>query len=192
MRGVLAWLREEIRRQRTRAAVLRAFPTATIDPSVRIHGDLRNLHLGRGVTISAGTFLHLGGMPWCGNTGRLEIGDGGAISPHCVVYACGPGGIRIGKRFDCGPQVGLFASRTDYAADPKGHVFGPVTIGDDVVIFAHAVIGPGVTIGDRAAIAAGSVVTRDVPPGVLVGGAPARILRRLDPGRLAPRNPPAP
>jgi acetyltransferase-like isoleucine patch superfamily enzyme len=109
--------------------------------------------------------------------GRLEIGEHSVISPHCVLYGAGPGGIRIGRRFDCGPGVAIFASRTDYRAGPDNHLFAPVVIGDEVIVYAHAVIGPGVTIGDRAVIAAGAVVTADVPKATLVGGAPARVLR---------------
>jgi acetyltransferase-like isoleucine patch superfamily enzyme len=56
-------------------------------------------------------------------------------------------------------------------------MFDAVVIGDDVVVFSHAVIGPGVRIGDRAVIAAGAVVLDDVPEGALVGGVPAKLLR---------------
>ena len=55
----------------------------------------------------------------------------------------------------------------------------PIRIGDDVWIGGGAIVLPGVTIGDRSVIAAGSVVTRDVPPDTLVAGNPARPLRQL-------------
>ncbi len=67
--------------------------------------------------------------------------------------------------------------------DTDAHTFSgqphtaPVTIGDHVWIGARAVILKGVTIGEGAVVAAGSVVTKDVPPGVLVGGNPARVIR---------------
>lgn len=54
---------------------------------------------------------------------------------------------------------------------------GPVHIGKDVMIGANCTILPGVVIGDGAVVAAHSLVNRDVPPGVLAGGVPARILR---------------
>ncbi|HXG48013.1 MAG TPA: DapH/DapD/GlmU-related protein [Methylomirabilota bacterium] len=59
--------------------------------------------------------------------------------------------------------------------DTKGPA-APVTIGDDVWIGLNAIILPGVTIGDGSVVAAGSVVTKDVPPRVVVGGNPARII----------------
>lgn len=155
------------------------FPNASFEHGVVIKGQLSNFSLEGPVQIQAGTVIHLGGMAWCGNKGVVTIGAGSVISPNCVIYGAGSGGVRIGKNFDCGPGVGIFSSRTDYALGPNNHVFAPVVIGDNVIVFANCVIGPGVTIGDRAVIAAGSVVTRNIPPGVLAGGAPARILRKL-------------
>lgn len=55
-----------------------------------------------------------------------------------------------------------------------------VAIGDSVWIGAGATILPGVTIGSRSVVGAGAVVTRDVPPGVVVAGNPARIIRHID------------
>lgn len=54
------------------------------------------------------------------------------------------------------------------------------SIGDNVCIGGGSKILPGVAIGDRSVVGAGSVVTRDVPPGVVVAGNPARIVRHLD------------
>ncbi|UIJ36525.1 acyltransferase [Allobranchiibius sp. GilTou73] len=53
-----------------------------------------------------------------------------------------------------------------------------IQVGEDVFIGARSVILPGVSIGDRALVAAGSVVTKDVPPEMVVGGNPARVIRR--------------
>ena len=55
----------------------------------------------------------------------------------------------------------------------------PITVGDDVWIGGNAVICPGVTIGNRCIIAAGAVVVKDVPDDTMVGGNPARLIRRL-------------
>jgi acetyltransferase-like isoleucine patch superfamily enzyme len=158
----------------------RRWPTAAIEPGVIIRGNLDNLVLGDRVNLQRACFVHLGGMDWCQNTGLVAIGADGVVSPGAVIYGCGPGGVRVGDRFDCGPGVNIFASRTDYKLLPRGRLFAPVVIGDDVVIFANAVITPGVTVGDGAVIAAASVVLNDVPPHTLVAGAPAHVVRRLD------------
>ncbi|MEP4260738.1 MAG: DapH/DapD/GlmU-related protein, partial [Rhizobiaceae bacterium] len=57
----------------------------------------------------------------------------------------------------------------------------PIMIGSDVWVGGGAIICPGVAIGDRSVIAAGSVVTRDVPPDTVVAGNPARVIRALPP-----------
>ncbi len=62
---------------------------------------------------------------------------------------------------------------------PKSHVVAPVHIKRGAWIAVNVVILPGVTIGECAIVAAGSVVTKDVPEYTLVGGAPARVLRNL-------------
>ena len=151
-------------------------PSMRVERGVLLKGNLSNLFIGKDVIIQAGSVIHAGGQAWCDGQGRVEIGDGSTISPNCVLYGAGPGGILIGKRFDCGPFVGIYASRTDYALG-TGHVFKPVVIGDDVVVFSHVVISPGVTIGDGAVIAAGAVVVSDVAAGALVAGVPASIVR---------------
>ena len=85
--------------------------------------------------------------------------------------------IRIGEQTQIGPGVQIYAA--DHPRDPAsrkdGLEFGrPITIGANVWIGGHAIILPGVTIGDDAIIGAGSVVTRDVPAGSTVVGNPAR------------------
>ncbi len=176
MRALLSALRSAIARAAMERRLRAAYPDLVLEENVSIKGPLANLRLGKGVALQTGVVLHLGGMPWCGNAGSLDVGDNAVISPHAVIYAAGPGGVRIGRNFDCGPGVGIFASRSDWRAGPGRHVFAPVVVGDDVVVFANAVVGPGVTIGDGAVIAAGAVVTADVPPRSLAGGAPARVI----------------
>jgi maltose O-acetyltransferase len=63
------------------------------------------------------------------------------------------------------------------------HAF-PVEIGDDTWICARATINPGVKIGQGCLVAAGSVVAKDVEAGMLVGGVPAKVLRKLEDGEV--------
>ena len=98
-------------------------------------------------------------------TERLLIGE------HCLIAS--------GTRFidhDHGTAVGALMRLQDEASKP-------IVIGDDVWIGCNCVVLKGVTIGDGAVIAAGSVVTKSVPAGAVVGGVPARLLRMRAPAR---------
>ena len=182
LRFCIGTMKKSFRELRTGAIVVERFPGTTLEKNVQIKGRLENLALGVNVVIQSGVVLHLGGMPWCQGSGLIAIGDGSVISPNCVIYGGGPGGVKIGKKFDCGPNVGIFASRTDYEKGPEYHIFEQVRIGDEVTIFANSVISPGAKIGDGAVIAAGSVVINDVPPKTLVGGVPAKVIRQINRG----------
>ena len=84
--------------------------------------------------------------------------------------------ITIGR--DCKIARDVIIMDTDQHALPNSELVArPVTIEDRVWIGARAIVLKGVTIGHDAVVGAGSVVTRDVPPGAVVGGVPARILR---------------
>jgi acetyltransferase-like isoleucine patch superfamily enzyme len=157
------------------------YPTLSMEPGVDLIRPER-LTLGRNVGIHRGTVLHCGGLDWSFGEGSIAIGDDSVISAYCVLF--GAGHIRIGRGFDCGPGTMIFSSRSDHEANstgrlPRSHVFAPVVIGDFVTVFARCVISPGVTIGDGAAIGAGSVVLGDVEPHCLYAGAPARKIRAL-------------
>lgn len=100
--------------------------------------------------------------------------------------------ITIGDGTQIGPAVQMYTADHPRDAAPRraGLEFGrPVTIGKNVWIGGGAIILPGITIGDDAVIGAGSVITRDVLPGVTVGGNPARPLTPSDkPGGSAFRD----
>ncbi|THC40186.1 sugar O-acetyltransferase [Streptomyces sp. A1499] len=92
------------------------------------------------------------------------------------------GGIRIGNGVMIAPKVSLItgghplplAERREYLS------FAPIIIEDDVWIGTAAVITQGVTIGAGSVVAAGAVVTRDVPAGTVVAGVPARVIKTID------------
>jgi maltose O-acetyltransferase len=108
------------------------------------------------------------------------------IGRHCHInhLTCiqpGTAKIRIGDNLLCGPGTMLFATNYDLGAEvlaTSAMVPGDITIGNDVWLGAGVIVTAGVRIGDRAVVAAGSVVTRDVPEGAVVAGVPARPLER--------------
>ena len=91
------------------------------------------------------------------------------------------GGIYIGERSLVGHNVVIATLNHDLDSSKRANLIpAPVHIGKDVWIGANCTILPGVTIGDGAVIAAGAVVTKDVEPAVVVGGVPAKVIKRLD------------
>lgn len=141
--------------------------------TMKIVGPLPNLKLDKNVRFGHFSYLHLGGETWSIAQGSLEIGSDGNLSSHCVIYAAGPEGVRIGKNFDCAPGVKIYSSRSFFEDGQTKHIFGKVHIGDNVIVYSNVVIGPNVVIGDNVSIAANSVVTKDLIEPGLYGGAPA-------------------
>ncbi|GAB2575815.1 sugar O-acetyltransferase [Kribbella endophytica] len=91
------------------------------------------------------------------------------------------GGIEIGDEVMFGPDVSLISSGHPVAPAERrrGITAAPIRIGRNVWIGASAMILPGVTIGDDSVIGAGAVVTHDVPAGTLAVGSPARVVRSI-------------
>ena len=106
---------------------------------------------------------------------NIRIGPRAFLNFNCVILDVVA--VEIGARTLIGPAVQIYAADhpRDAATRRAGLEFGrPVRIGTDVWIGGGAIILPGVTIGDGAVVGAGSVVTRDVAPGAIVKGNPAR------------------
>lgn len=111
----------------------------------------KNINVGKNVFINSGCRFQ--------DQGGITIGDGVLIG-HNVVLATLNHDIDPRKRSTLHPA--------------------PILIGNDVWIGANATVVPGVTIGGGAIIAAGAVVTKDVPPNVIVGGVPAKIFKKIE------------
>jgi maltose O-acetyltransferase len=106
---------------------------------------------------------------------NISLGAGVFLNFNCVILDVAA--VSIGDRTQIGPAVQIYAA--DHPRDIELRrqdleLGRPVRIGRDVWIGGGAIILPGVTVGDEAVIGAGSVVTRDVAPGVTVVGNPAR------------------
>jgi acetyltransferase-like isoleucine patch superfamily enzyme len=111
--------------------------------------------------IGEGTILNLGCM--VAATDRIEIGSHCMFANYCFV-------ADAEHRFD-DPDLPV----TWQGMEPKG----PVRIGDNCWFGTNVVVTGGVTIGERTVVGANSVVTRDLPSGVVAAGAPARVLRQI-------------
>jgi maltose O-acetyltransferase len=112
---------------------------------------------------------------------NVHVGDGFFANVGCVLLDTAR--VEFGANCLLGPRVGVYAAThpLDAAARAEGlERAEPVTVGDDVWVGGRAVLTPGTTVGDRAVVAAGAVVTADVPADTLVGGTPAEPVRRLD------------
>ena len=110
---------------------------------------------------------------------RLTIADNVSINSGVTILA--QGGVSIGEYTMISSGVTIVSVNHDYSKLGKeaweGQIKKPVIIGRDVWIAAGAIILPGVTIGDGAVVAAGSVVSRDVPPYSVVAGLPAAVTK---------------
>jgi maltose O-acetyltransferase len=113
---------------------------------------------------------------------RLRIGDGCLFSIHCFLDASGP--ITIGDNTAFGPEVMLITGKHEIGDRMSGRmgtlIPEPITIGKGCWLGARVMVLPGVTIGDYSVIAAGAVVSRDIPPNSVAAGVPAKVIRELD------------
>lgn len=117
---------------------------------------------------------------YCDYGYNIQIGERVFFNFNCVVLDVAP--VRIGNRTMFGPNVQLYAAThpLDHIERSSGLEYGKsITIGDDVWIGGSVVICPGVTIGDRSIIGAGSVVTKDIPSDTIAAGNPCRIIRTI-------------
>ena len=113
----------------------------------------------------------------CGK--NITVGKNVFINTGCRFQD--QGGIRIGDHVLIGHNVVLATLNHDFAPYNRATMHpAPIHIEDRVWIGANATVVPGVTIGENSIVAAGAVVTKDVPPNTIVGGVPAKVLKRID------------
>jgi maltose O-acetyltransferase len=116
---------------------------------------------------------------FCDYGSNIHLGTKVYFNFNCVVLdVCE---VRVGSYTMFGPAVQLLTAMhpLNASARRKKEYSKPIAIGEDCWIGAGAIICPGVKIGDRAVIGAGSVVTRDIPSGVLAMGNPCRVRREI-------------
>jgi maltose O-acetyltransferase len=117
---------------------------------------------------------------FCDYGTNISLGAKVYFNCNCVVLDIVP--VAIGDHALFGPAVQIYAASHPFGVAERraGLELGkPVTIGSDVWVGGGAIICPGVTIGDKSVIGAGSVVTRAIPAGVFAAGNPCRVIRSL-------------
>ena len=114
-----------------------------------------------------------------------DFGKNITIGKHVFINACchfqDHGGVTIGDGCQIGHNVVFATLNHGIPADDRVHTYpAPIVLGKNIWVGSNATILQGVTIGDNSIIAAGAVVTKDVPAGTIVGGVPAKIIRSIE------------
>lgn len=118
---------------------------------------------------------------YCDYGSNIEVGNKVFFNFNCIILdVCK---VTIGSRTMFGPNVQIYTAThpLNAAKRAEGPEAGkPITIGKDVWIGGGAILCPGVTIGDRTVIGAGSVVTKDIPSDVFAAGNPCKVIKSIE------------
>lgn len=153
-----------------------------LDEGVYIHACPGGVTIGENSLVMHGAVLHVynfRGIPHSG----IQIGRDSLIGEYSVIR--GQGGVTIGDRVYTSPMTQIIAVNHVFD-DPQrpfidqGITAQGIVIEDDVWLGANVVVTDGVRVGRGAVVAAGAVVTKDVPAHTVVAGVPARIIRTID------------
>ena len=123
--------------------------------------------VGRGVRVRPTARVE---MPW-----NLELGDECVVGDYAILYSLGP--IRLGRKVTVSQYAHLCAGTHDPTDPTFPLLTPPIVVGDGAWVAADAFVGPGVTVGAWAVVAARATVVKDVPPGEIWGGNPARFIK---------------
>ncbi|WP_027183162.1 sugar O-acetyltransferase [Desulfovibrio inopinatus] len=118
---------------------------------------------------------------YCDYGFNITLGNNVYMNFNCIILDPAP--VLIEDNVMFGPSVSLYTAThpVEVVERLKGPELGtPITIRENAWIGGGAILCPGVTVGRNAVVAAGAVVTKDVPDNVVVGGNPARIIKHLD------------
>jgi acetyltransferase-like isoleucine patch superfamily enzyme len=139
----------------------------------RLHGLSLRIFLYRRIGTRVGKNCVIRRGIYLASPNQLEVGDGcflGRASLFCT------GGVKIGKNVNVSDGVVIITAKHDVSSPEFEALYEPITIQDWAWIATNAIILAGVTIGEGAIVAAGAVVTKDVPPYSIVGGNPATVI----------------
>jgi acetyltransferase-like isoleucine patch superfamily enzyme len=155
-----------------------------LDEGAYLHACPRGIHIGSKTIVMHGAVLHVYNFRDMPHSG-ITIGRNSLIGEYTVIR--GQGGVFIGDRVYTSPFTQIIAVNHVFSDPSRSFVDQGITaqgivIEDDVWLGAGAIITDGVRVGKGAVVAAGAVVTQDVEAHTVVGGVPARLLRRIEPG----------
>lgn len=117
----------------------------------------------------------------CDYGGNIYLGDQVYFNFNAILLDVAE--IHIGNHVLIGPNVQLYTAThpMDYPTRVSGLELGkPIRIGSGCWLGGNVIVNPGVTIGDRSVIGSGSVVTKDIPPGVFAAGNPCKVIKQLE------------
>lgn len=112
---------------------------------------------------------------------NISVGDNFYANFDCIILDVNK--VHIGNNVLFAPRVNVFTAGHPVSASVRNELleYGkPITIGNDVWVGGNTVINPGVTIGDNVVIGSGSVVTKDIPSGVIAAGNPCKVIRKIN------------
>ena len=131
-------------------------------------------------------FKHVGTEVWIEPDFRCEfgknivIGNNVYINFGCIILDCAE--VTIGDNVLLGPNIGIYAANHSLDAEERingGCCGKPVHVGNNVWLGGDVKILPGVSVGDNTIIGTGSIVTKDIPAGVIAVGNPCRVIRAV-------------
>ena len=153
-----------------------------LDEGVYLHACPRGIDIGPGTIVMHGAVLHVYNFRDMPHSG-IKIGRDSLIGEYSVIR--GQGGVQIGDRVYTSPFTQIIAVNHVFD-DPnqpfveQGITAEGIVIEDDVWLGSVAIVTDGVRVGKGAVVAAGAVVTKDVPPYTVVGGVPAKPIKTID------------
>jgi len=142
-------------------------------------GERLNRFLVRRIFRKCGRNVNIRPRVYFGSGRNLSMGDDSMLGQNSIIGSTAE--VIIGNDVMMGPEVLIYTS--NHGMEPgipmrrQPLQCAPVCVGNDVWIGARCIILPGITIGDGAVLAAGAVVTADVPANAVVGGVPAKVLK---------------
>jgi maltose O-acetyltransferase len=137
---------------------------------IPIHTIRKFFYIMSGVNMPFNSTIHMFANFF--NPQNIVIGQDTIIGDHCFLDGRAP--LTIGSHVGIASQVLIYNDEHDLHSSDYGNSFGPVTIGDYVFVGPRAIILPNVTIGTGAVVAAGAVVTKNIPDFEIWGGIPAK------------------